>query len=104
MTCRKALVFTLLVMLGLAGGLWASPGAGDPGAASPGAPDLRAPDQGAPDPAALLKKLDEQTNFRTDFTAEYTEVAEHPGQQPSLFKHDVYRRDRDGAMTIIMLA
>jgi outer membrane lipoprotein-sorting protein len=57
-----------------------------------------------PDFAALLRQLDTLTNFQSDFTAQYTEVSVHPGQQPSLFQHDVFRRDRDGAMTIIMLA
>jgi outer membrane lipoprotein-sorting protein len=55
-----------------------------------------------PDTTALLQQLDRMTNFSGDFTAEYTEVAEHPGQQPSVFRHDVYRRDKDGAMTILM--
>lgn len=90
MTFRTTKIFPVLLMFALAAtGLRANPGAAA---------------QGTPDPAALLKRLDEQTNFQTDFTAEYTEVAEHPGQQPSVFTHDVYRRDRDGAMTIVMLA
>ncbi len=57
-----------------------------------------------PDFAALLHRVDRLTNFSGDFTAQYTEVSAHPGQQPSFFQHDVYRRDKDGAMTIIMRA
>ena len=66
-----------------------------------GVPALWAgPDQ--PDVAAILQRLDGMTNFTGDFTAEYTEISQHPGQQPAVYRHDVYRRDRDGAMTIIM--
>jgi len=65
------------------------------------APVLRA-DTDQPDVAALLGQLDTLTNFQGDFTAEYTEVTQHPGQQPSVYRHDVYRRDRIGAMTIVM--
>jgi len=64
-------------------------------------PGLRAEGE-QPDAAALLAQMDRQTNFQGDFTAEYSEISQHPGQQPSVYRHDVYRRDRDGAMTIIM--
>jgi outer membrane lipoprotein-sorting protein len=56
------------------------------------------------DLSGLLPELDRLTNFQTDFTAEYTEVTAHPGQPQSVVSHTVYRRDRDGSMTIIMLA
>lgn len=54
--------------------------------------------------AGLLAELDRLTNFTTDFTATYTEVTVHPGQPETVVSHTVYRRDRDGSMTIIMLA
>jgi len=57
-----------------------------------------------PDTGVLLQQLDQMTNFSGDFTAEYTEISQHPGQQPAAYRHNVYRRDRDGAMTIIMLS
>ncbi len=88
---RNRFLSLIAFALGLAAsGLWAAPDQPDTAA-------LRQPDS-----AALLRQLDAFTNFQGDFTAEYSEVSEHPGQQPSLFRHDVYRRDRDGAMTILM--
>ena len=71
------------LVLGAAGG-WAAP------AAQPG--------------SVLLAELDRLTNFTTDLTATYTDVTDHPGQPRSVVSHTVYRRDRDGSMTIIMLA
>jgi outer membrane lipoprotein-sorting protein len=68
-----------------------------------GVPVLQA-ESGRPDTAAILQQLDRMTNFPGDFTAEYAEITQHPGQQPAAYRHDVYRRDRDGAMTIIMLS
>ena len=84
---RKLLAMTsalAALLLGVAG-LWAAP---------PAQPDL----------SHLLPELDRLTNFQTDFTSVYTEVTAHPGQPQNVVQHTVYRRNRDGSMTIIMLA
>ncbi len=86
MNPKKLLAMTLAAAAALraASALWAAP---------------------ATQPASgLLAQLDQLSNFKTDFTATYTEVTVHPGQPETVVSHTVYRRDRDGSMTIIMLA
>ncbi len=86
MNFKKLLAMTsaLVASLAAAAALWAAP-----------------PAQTA---SGLLAELDRLSNFTTDFTATYTEVTVHPGQPQTVVSHTVYRRDRDGSMTIIMLA
>ena len=56
------------------------------------------------DSADILRVIDAQVSFLDqDFAAEYTVTQEKPGQGSSVTKAVVFRRDRDGKFTILIL-
>lgn len=57
-----------------------------------------------PDFPAMLKRVDDITNFTSDFAAVYSMVSERPGEEPKEFEAQVFRRDRDDKLVILILA
>lgn len=56
------------------------------------------------DAAGILRTLDALNTFTdTDFSAEYTIVSEKPGEQRSVFRIRVFRRDREKMTTMVIL-
>jgi len=58
----------------------------------------------APDFEAILGSIDEMSNFDdTDFSATYTVVSEKPGEETSVFKARLFRRDREEKFLMLFL-
>lgn len=52
----------------------------------------------------LLRAIDDQVTFNTDFTAEYTITQDRPGEPKSVQTMALFRRDRENKFTILILA
>jgi outer membrane lipoprotein-sorting protein len=78
----RRLVVVTLILVGAAGGAFA---------------------QAKPDFHSMLQKVDDLNNFTTDFSAVFTIVAEKPGQDPSVTKAQIFRRDPKKQFLIIIL-
>jgi hypothetical protein len=57
-----------------------------------------------PDPAEILRSIDEFGTFgNNDFTAEYTIVTDKPGEERSIFKSRIFRRDAEDKFLLLIL-
>ena len=57
-----------------------------------------------PDLKAILRTVDEMSNFDTiDFSATYTVVSEKPGEDASVFKMRMFRRDQEDKFLLLFL-
>jgi len=57
-----------------------------------------------PDIPGIVARLDQQARFaNVDFSCTYTLVAEKPGEEPSVFKVRLFRRDREEKFLILFL-
>ena len=57
-----------------------------------------------PDFQAILGEIDAMSNFEdTDFSATYTVVSEKPGEETSVFKVRMFRRDREDKFLMLFL-
>lgn len=57
-----------------------------------------------PDLKAILRNVDEMSNFDTaDFSATYTVVSEKPGEDASVFKIRMFRRDQEDKFLLLFL-
>ncbi len=59
--------------------------------------------QQKPDFHTILQKVDELNNFKSDFSAVFTVVSEKPGQDPSVTKAQIFRRDPKKQFLIVIL-
>jgi outer membrane lipoprotein-sorting protein len=58
----------------------------------------------SPDFKAILGRIDAMSNFdNTDFSATYTVVSEKPGEETSVFKVRMFRRDREDKFLMLFL-
>lgn len=51
----------------------------------------------------ILKTVDQLNNFKTDFSAVFTVVSQKPGQDPSVTKAQIFRRDQKKEFLIVIL-
>jgi outer membrane lipoprotein-sorting protein len=57
-----------------------------------------------PDFESILETIDRRSNFQnTDFSATYTVVSEKPGEEESVFKVRIFRRDREDKFLLLFL-
>jgi outer membrane lipoprotein-sorting protein len=57
-----------------------------------------------PDLKAILRTVDKMSNFETtDFSATYTVVSEKPGEDSSVFKIRMFRRDQEDKFLLLFL-
>ena len=59
--------------------------------------------QQQPDFHKMLQRVDELNNFTTDFSAVFTIVSEKPGQDPTVTKAQIFRRDPKKQFLIVIL-
>ncbi|KGE72741.1 outer membrane lipoprotein-sorting protein [Spirochaeta lutea] len=60
--------------------------------------------QTQPDFVAILQSIDEFGSYQeTDFTAEYTVISEKPGEERSIFKTRIFRRDGEDKFLLLIL-
>ncbi len=62
------------------------------------------PSWAEPDFAAILSRIDEITNFTTDFSGVYAAVKERTGELPTNIQAQMFRRDREGKFVILIFA
>jgi outer membrane lipoprotein-sorting protein len=65
---------------------------------------LGSPSWAEPDFTAVLSKIDEITNFTTDFSGVYAAVKERAGELPLTIQAQMFRRDRESKFVILILA
>jgi len=58
----------------------------------------------ADDGNRLLREIDQEVIFDTDFTAEYQVIQQHPGEGQTSQTLAMFRRDRDNKFTIVVMA
>ncbi len=65
---------------------------------------LGGPSWAEPDFAAILSRIDEITNFTTDFYGVYSAVEERAGEPPLAIQAQVFRRDPESKFVILIIA